>query len=942
MKKCGFLLLVVLLILSAAMAEETGSGDDERKIAEVQDYSFVVSASSVPYGTPLSQVPLDASGSTITVDGETVAATSLGSFAFRESGAVPTVGSGSYTVVFTPSAALSSSFSDVQVTVAVYKARPQISQLPVATPIVYGQSLNQSALSGGAAVNPVNSALGTVQGTFEWEIKDMVPSVGVQNAGVIFTPIINDAELYESVYLTVPVTVEKLPTVLTENPVTNGTLVYGQPLSQLSLSGGAAADEYGQQVSGTFAFQNGDSVLSAGMHTVPVIFTPYDSAHRQEVACQVQIQVDKAPVTVSLAPVMLTYGQSLESVAFEGTAVDPQGRAVNGTWQFENGGLIPSVQDSGTAYSVVFTPEDEQNYLSARAEMVVTVQPGVVKMILQENWKYAGMADGPILYTVEGLPDGYALQGMPVRESGEQVGQYAITCQQMMLPDALQGNYVLQCADGVYEIRAYTDGAPAPILQPDAPDGENGWYNAELTLLAPEGYEIALSESGPYGVSVMAPEGENGAVCYLRVASGQYQGALCGSVQVDYKLDHTPPAIMKAGQAEYALSLLFQDERSGLDRVYCVHNGMMERFDAGVVSAECTYYIREVGEYTFVLSDRAGNTASIALDFPDTDGDGLTDVYEASTGTDPEKADTDGDGISDYDARKIRLLLDRESLDLPAALLLGGIMEKDTLSVSPTAHAMLVVDETARICEMPESRQGLLRLHGAAAVGLSNGVLWWQEGEACHAVALSSLSEDIALSPNAPGGLLLIASYQDDAVLEDIRLVNAKTGESFFLADTLGSARFDISPDGRTIAWYKQGVVTLMDTATGRMLGRHKTEAGSIFQFVDQNTLMLESGVMHLSGGSWRWEERVSLEGVWYIDQPRQGSVRALLLEGEDVRHLIWLEGDAALADGEMTLTTTSRTVNWTAEETLREACERLMNTPAGDQITRQIALMDE
>ena len=38
-----------------------------------------------------------------------------------------------------------------------------------------------------------------------------------------------------------------------------------------------------------------------------------------------------------------------------------------------------------------------------------------------------------------------------------------------------------------------------------------------------------------------------------------------------------------------------------------------------------------------------------ADDGTDTDGDGLTDAYEAATGTDPERRDTDGDGIDDGD-----------------------------------------------------------------------------------------------------------------------------------------------------------------------------------------------------------------------------------------------------------------------------------------------------
>jgi len=85
-------------------------------------------------------------------------------------------------------------------TLVIAKAVPVITIPPTASNIIYGQSLADSLLSGGAA---------TVPGTFDFTVPSTTPDIGTASQSVTFTP--EDTNNYESVIFDVDVTVEALP-----------------------------------------------------------------------------------------------------------------------------------------------------------------------------------------------------------------------------------------------------------------------------------------------------------------------------------------------------------------------------------------------------------------------------------------------------------------------------------------------------------------------------------------------------------------------------------------------------------------------------------------------------------------------------------------------------------------------------------------------------------
>ncbi len=104
-----------------------------------------------------------------------------GSWSWQNPDIVPTVDSEGYVAVFTPTDNVNYKPATAVVTLALGKAKPEITEKPTAAAITYGQTLGESLLSGGA---------GNVAGTFAWKDGNVKPTVSDGDATpyeVVFT-----------------------------------------------------------------------------------------------------------------------------------------------------------------------------------------------------------------------------------------------------------------------------------------------------------------------------------------------------------------------------------------------------------------------------------------------------------------------------------------------------------------------------------------------------------------------------------------------------------------------------------------------------------------------------------------------------------------------------------------------------------------------------------
>jgi len=146
-------------------------------------------------------------------------------------------------------------------TFVIVKGTPVISNWPTANPIIYGQALSNSVLSGGSA---------NVLGAFAWVSQTNRPNVGTSSQSVSFTP--TEPANYNSVTSNINVVVNKAAPVLTWTPSPAVGLTYPAPLTSTQLNATSSVD-------GTFSYNpSSGTVLNAGTNMLVGTFTPTDTA----------------------------------------------------------------------------------------------------------------------------------------------------------------------------------------------------------------------------------------------------------------------------------------------------------------------------------------------------------------------------------------------------------------------------------------------------------------------------------------------------------------------------------------------------------------------------------------------------------------------------------------------------------------------------------------
>jgi Flp pilus assembly CpaE family ATPase len=219
--------------------------------------------SDITYGTALSADQLNA---TAPVPGAFVYAPSVGDML--------AAGTHTLSVIFTP-ADTNLPRAEAAVALTVAKAMPTITWSKP-NPIAYGVALSANQLN----------ATAPVAGTFAYNpAAGDVLSAGTQNLAVIFTP--SAASDYSNAEAAVSLTVTKAAPAITWR--TPADIPYGTPLGTDQLNATAS-------VPGMFSYTPGPgNVLTAGMQTLSVAFTPTDASNYTKAQATVRLVVEGLP-----------------------------------------------------------------------------------------------------------------------------------------------------------------------------------------------------------------------------------------------------------------------------------------------------------------------------------------------------------------------------------------------------------------------------------------------------------------------------------------------------------------------------------------------------------------------------------------------------------------------------------------------------------------------
>jgi hypothetical protein len=109
-------------------------------------------------------------------------------------------------------------------------------------------------------------------------------------------------------------------------------------------------------------------MLSAGTHTLSVVFTPKDSADNTTAQATVSLTVTKAtPIVTWPTPAAISYGTALSATQLNATSLIP------GTFAYTPAG--GTVIAAGThILSVTFTPTDAADYTTAQSSISLVVE----------------------------------------------------------------------------------------------------------------------------------------------------------------------------------------------------------------------------------------------------------------------------------------------------------------------------------------------------------------------------------------------------------------------------------------------------------------------------------------------------------------------------------------------------------------------------------------
>ena len=268
--------------------------------------------------------------------------------------------------------------STTSMTLTVGKATPSLSNIKASKNLAYLQTLSKITVSGTAKVGSK-----TVAGTWSWFDSSIAPNVGTASYGVKFTP--SDANINPATGTCAVTTVAKSDYDFT---VSASAITYGDTLSASMLTKSSS-------VAGTITWDSPSAKpASAGSYTAAWTFTPSNSNYAVKKGTT-SVTVNKAPLTVNITSIgALTYGQTLNNAAVQGTAVY-KGKTVSGHFSWVNGATTqPHVSDSGsTNYQLQFIPDDSSYETFSTTRTVIVNQAAAIT-----NPSLVALSATPITY----------------------------------------------------------------------------------------------------------------------------------------------------------------------------------------------------------------------------------------------------------------------------------------------------------------------------------------------------------------------------------------------------------------------------------------------------------------------------------------------------------------------------------------------------------------
>ena len=204
-----------------------------------------------------------------------------------------------------------------------------------------------------------------IEGTFGWPDGSWVPYAGIPVGTWQFKPA--DAE-YKSVYGSVDIVVNQAtPTVGTPASVAERTYDPTKALEDSDLTGGVVTGVDGTALDGTWSWKQSGIVPTVNNSGYEAVFTETGTKNYKAVSTTVAVKVKKAEPVIVQNPTAaeVTWGESLADSALSGGTVQHSvsGTAVSGSFAWKDATIKPNVSDSNqTAYTVVFTPDDTENY----------------------------------------------------------------------------------------------------------------------------------------------------------------------------------------------------------------------------------------------------------------------------------------------------------------------------------------------------------------------------------------------------------------------------------------------------------------------------------------------------------------------------------------------------------------------------------------------------